>query len=165
MSHEEDNQTDIEEELAERSKEKKRGDQPLSPAVVRQNQLLYGRDSTDVEPSTIHEQGPLEGRPPESNPLASLGLSRLARRLQEPPQELSIVVNGVGIHLPVIGWDLQTRALLCLVTGQVRCDLPLTGDVKIHLGEKILTATFVGQWHKIDWLPFQLVAFALTEGE
>jgi hypothetical protein len=134
---------------------------PPPPVVARQNQALYGGPTmedmdTGVTPSL--QQG-------QSSLLSNLNLNRLVTRLQERPRELTIVVNQVEICLPVIGWDLQPRSLLCFVTGDVSCKLPLTNDVKIHLGEEILSVTFIGQWHKMEWLPFQVVSFVIPESE
>ena len=143
------------------------GSPPLSTS--RQNERLYGSRQDDPVRETKAEDvvaPPLvpfkqEGSIHPYPSLEELGISRLVTRLSHKTQELKITVNGVGIRLPVIGYDLPAHALLCFVTGEVRCDLPRTHDVVVELqGTPRLTLTYLGQWHQLDWLPFQIVAFA-----
>lgn len=139
-------------------------------AVAQQNNRLYGlgnREFLEGEDTTV------EGDPARNNGDHSMSsrsavphnLVRLDRMLNDPPKELKITVNEVGIHLPVIGWDRQTHSLVCFVTGDVRCDLPRTSDVVIHLDGEQLRVTFIGQWHQVSWLPFQIVVFAIPDTE
>jgi hypothetical protein len=143
-----------------------RADAP--PAVARQNRLLYGNPSStdlfEAEAPEINTQAAPVA--PIRDVVRELNLHRLVQLLQGPPKELKISINEVGIRLPVIGWDLQPHALLCFVTGDVRCDLPRTNNVKIFLdNHPEITATFVGQWHQVPWLPFQVVAFGILQKE
>jgi hypothetical protein len=37
--------------------------------------------------------------------------------------------------------------------------------VVIHLDGESLHVTFLGQWHQVSWLPFQVVSFAIPDPE
>jgi hypothetical protein len=145
-----------------------RAKQSPPAAVARQNNLLYGlgnREYLEEEDTGIEVFPDRKRDTPAVRSAIPHNLVRLDRLLTEPPKQLKITVNGVGIHLPVIGWDLQAHALVCFVTGDVRCDLPKTNDVVIHLDGEPLRVTFLGQWHQVSWLPFQVVSFAIPDPE
>jgi hypothetical protein len=156
-------------ESADERRAKSRGSrvrQTPPAAVARQNSRLYGLGNLeDLEDEGIEVDPDRKSDTPTIRSAIPHNLVRLDRLLTEPPKQLKITVNGVGIHLPVIGWDLQEHALVCFVTGDVRCDLPKTNDVVIHLDGEPLRVTFLGQWHQVSWLPFQVVSFAIPDPE
>lgn len=81
---------------------------------------------------------------------------------------VKIRVNGVGITIPVIAHHVAARSICCILNEEGwDCELPITNDVEVTIGDTTYNAAYLGGFHHFVQMGIQTIYFPLpaTDGE
>lgn len=79
---------------------------------------------------------------------------------------VKIRVNGVGITIPVVAHHVAARSICCILNEEGwDCDLPITNDVEVTIGDKTYKAAYLGGFHHFVQMGIQTIYFPLPASQ
>ena len=157
----------MENETPTQAKAVNHGSPPFTVAAnrARLEALALGPATEPALPTTITELSKLarpfipEDQPAPRVPLYPDWVERLVQLNADPKIPVVIRVNGVGISFHAVAVDRVGSRFCLLIAGEMSCELPLSFNVELVIGEETHEVAYLGQWHRFSCLPFYVVSF------